>query len=125
MSIESIKRRRLLYLCVATPSLLVLGLLYAWSIFAVPLGAQFNWDRSALSQVYSVSMIAFCLGSLTGSQIARVFSVKSTIVCAAVLLAIGFATTATLASWGIGVLYLFYGVLAGFGCGIGYNTIVS
>jgi OFA family oxalate/formate antiporter-like MFS transporter len=99
--------------------------LYAWSIFAVPLGVQFGWDRSALSAVYSVSMIAFCLGSLAGSQITRAFSVKTTLMCTAVLLAVGFAATATFAAVGIWALYLFYGVCAGFGCGIGYNAIVS
>jgi len=115
----------MVYLCIATFVLLILGLIYAWSIFAVPLGVEFGWDRSLLSQIYAVSMICFCFGQLMGSQIIRMLSLKLTILTAGVLLALGFLATALLAHLGIWVLYVFYGLFASFGCGIGYNAIVS
>lgn len=121
----ALKRRRLIYLVVSACALLVLGLVYAWSIFAVPLGEAFNWDRSLLSYTFSISMTAFCFGALIGSFIVRKWSIRVSIFAAAVLQAGGFILTAVMAPQGIWALYLFYGVFAGLGCGFGYNTIIS
>lgn len=123
--IDAIKHTRIVYLCSATLALLVLGLIYAWSIFAVPLGEAFGWDRSSLSLVFTISMVCFCGGALIGSYLEALFSVNTAIVIAAFLLAGGFFLTALTASLGIWTLYIFYGVLAGLGCGVGYNTIIA
>lgn len=124
-SVTSLKRKRAVYLVIGTASLLVLGLVYAWSIFATPLGEAFGWDRSALSYTFSISMAAFCIGALIGSFIVKRTSIRVAILFAATLQASGFILTSLLASQGIWTLYLFYGVFAGLGCGIGYNTIIS
>lgn len=122
---EVAKRSRILYVIVGACSLLVLGLVYAWSIFAVPLGEAFGWDRSLLSYTFSISMVSFCVGALVGSFIVRKTSIRVSILTAAVLQVSGFILTALMAPQGIWALYLFYGVFAGLGCGIGYNTILS
>lgn len=123
--IPAIRRKRMAYLCVGTCSLLVLGLVYAWSIFAVPLQEAFGWDRSALSHTFSISMASFCVGALAGSFLIRRGSTKLALCAAAILQALGFLGTAALAGMGIGAVYACYGILAGFGCGIGYNAVVS
>lgn len=123
--IESAKRSRILYIFIGALSLLVLGLVYAWAIFAVPLGEAFDWDRSLLSYTFSISMVAFCVGALLGSFITQKISLRASILTAAVLQVSGFILTALMAPQGIWALYLFYGVFAGLGCGIGYNAILS
>ena len=125
LGIAKVVRTRTTYLVVSALSLLVLGLVYAWSIFAVPLSEAFGWDRSLLSYVFSISMTAFCVGALAGSLIEKKTSIAVAMIIAAVLQISGFVLTSLMAEQGIWTLYLFYGVFAGFGCGIGYNTIIA
>jgi OFA family oxalate/formate antiporter-like MFS transporter len=120
-----IKSRRILYLVFATVTLLVLGLIYAWSIFAAPIGKTFTDYGPMLPQVFQVSMFAFCLSALLGAQIIKRYSAKVSIILAAVLMAVGFVLTALLAGVSIWALFFFYGILAGSGCGIAYNAIIS
>lgn len=125
MNTESLKRKRLGYLACGAITLLMLGLVYGWSIFATPLGDAFGWDRSLLSYTFSISMTAFCTGALVGSFIVRRSSTRMALLVAALLQAAGFILTSFLAVQGIWVLYICYGICAGLGCGIGYNTIIS
>ncbi|MDR1087888.1 MAG: MFS transporter [Coriobacteriales bacterium] len=125
LTLAQIKGRRILYLVFATVTLLVLGLIYAWSIFAAPIGRTFEAYQPLLPQVFQVSMFAFCLSALVGAQIVKKFSAKAAIIVAAILMAVGFVLTALLAGVDIWMLFLFYGIIAGSGCGIAYNAIIS
>jgi OFA family oxalate/formate antiporter-like MFS transporter len=125
LPLATIKTRRILYLAFATATLLVLGLIYAWSIFASPIGGQYPAYGGLLPQVFQVSMFAFCVSALFGAQLIKRTSARLTIIVAAVLLGVGFVLTAYGASWGVWALFLFYGVFAASGCGIAYNAIIS
>jgi OFA family oxalate/formate antiporter-like MFS transporter len=123
---QQIRVRRILYLVFATATLLVLGLIYAWSIFAAPIGRSFPaYQPAQLTQVFQVSMFAFCVSALFGAQLIKKTSARLTIIVAAILLGGGFVLTAFGAGLGIWALFLFYGVLAASGCGIAYNAIIS
>jgi OFA family oxalate/formate antiporter-like MFS transporter len=125
LSLADIKAKRMVYLVFATVTLLVLGLIYAWSIFASPLGRDFPSYQGFLPQVFQVSMFAFCVSALFGAQLIKLTSSKLTIIVAAALLGAGFLLTAVGAGWGGWTLFLFYGILAGSGCGIAYNAIIA
>jgi OFA family oxalate/formate antiporter-like MFS transporter len=125
LSLSVVKTRRMLYLVFATITLLVLGLIYAWSIFAKPLGAQFNDYAPLLPTVFQVSMFAFCVSAIFGAELIRRTSFKLAIIVAAIFLGAGFLLTALGAAWGVWSLFLFYGILAASGCGIAYNAIIS
>lgn len=125
LTLGQIKSKRILYLVFATATLLILGLIYAWSIFAAPIGKTFTDYGPMLPQVFQVSMFAFCLSALGGAQIIRKFSYKAAIILAAILMAVGFVLTAQFAGLGFWALILFYGIFAGSGCGIAYNAIIS
>ncbi|MDR3137065.1 MAG: MFS transporter [Coriobacteriales bacterium] len=125
LSIGQIKSRRIVYLISATITLLILGLIYAWSIFAAPIGKHFTSYGPFLPQVFQVSMFAFCLSALGGAQLIKKTSAKLTIIVAAILMATGFILTAYGAGLDVWALFLFYGVFAGSGCGIAYNAIIS
>lgn len=125
LTLGQIKSRRVLYLVFATLTLLVLGLIYAWSIFAAPIGATYTDYGPLLPQVFQVSMFAFCLSALVGAQVVKRYSAKAAIILAAVLMAVGFVMTALFAGAGVWALFIFYGIFAGSGCGIAYNAIIS
>ena len=49
-------------------TMLCLGLVYGWSIFVVPLEAEFGWERSETSLTFSISMISMVIGIMLGGQ---------------------------------------------------------
>jgi OFA family oxalate/formate antiporter-like MFS transporter len=125
LTVSQIKGKRIFYLIFATITLLVLGLIYAWSIFAVPIGVSCEDYKPLLPVVFQVSMFAFCVSALFGAQLIKKTSAKLTIIVAAILMGVGFIATAFGAGIGVWTLFIFYGIIAGSGCGIAYNAIIS
>ena len=125
MPASLIKKRRNLYLFVSAVCLLVLGLIYAWSIFSGPLATHTGFTRGDLQITFTISMIFFCISMLGGAFINRALSIRGTLLVSAALLAVGFAGTAMFGEKHIGVIYICYGVLCASACGIGYNTVVA
>lgn len=125
MDIQALKRKRYIYLFASALSFLVLGLVYAWSLFATPLAEIYGWEMSAVKVTFTICMMAFCVGGLMGVRVLRRLGVRSAVLLAAALLVCGFAGTALLASHGIWALYICYGVLIGCGTGLGYNVVIA
>lgn len=125
MDIQALKCKRYIYLFASALSFLVLGLVYAWSLFATPLAEIYDWEMSAVKVTFTICMMAFCVGGLMGVRVLRRLGVRSAVLLAAALLVCGFAGTALLASHGIWALYICYGVLIGCGTGLGYNVVIA
>ena len=125
MSLADVKRRRTAYLLASAAGLLVLGLVYAWSIFATPIALEYGWDKGALQTTFNIAMICFCVAALLGSFICKVLPLKATFLLAAVMLALGFVGTAVLSPKSLVGIYVSYGVLCGAGCGMGYNLVIA
>lgn len=125
MDLNSINRRRYIYLFTSAASFLVLGLVYAWSLFATPLAEIYGWEMSAVKVTFTICMMAFCVGGLIGVRVLRRLGVRGAILLAAALLVCGFAGTALLASQGIWALYVCYGAFIGCGTGLGYNVTIA
>ena len=125
LSVSQIKRKRIVYLVLSTITLLFLGLIYAFSMFAQPMCATFGLEKGAVGLTFNIMMITFCVGAVIGSQIEKKLGVKGSILVGAVMFAIGFVGTGLLAYGNIVALYLFYGVISGLGVGIGYNCVIA
>jgi len=116
-------KKRYLVLVVGTLALLFLGLIYAWSNFSKPLETHFGWMRSQTSNVFTLSIVTFCLGGLTGGMLSRKLSAAWILRLSAVFIVAGFLLSSRVtALWQI---YLTYGVLGGFGVGLTYNAVLS
>lgn len=105
--------------------MMLLGLVYAWSIFSDHLAKIANVSSGRLSSVFGVLMIFFCLGCLVASFARKKIGVRGAILASSLFIFIGFFGTSLTAQTGILCIYLFYGVFVGLGCGFGYNSIVS
>ena len=125
MDVNALKRKRYIYLFASAASFLVLGLVYAWSLFATPLATIYGWELSAVKVTFTICMMSFCVGGLIGVQVLKRLGVRGAILLAATLLVCGFAGTALLAPNGIWALYICYGVLVGCGTGLGYNVTIA
>ncbi len=125
MTVQQIKSKRIVFLIFSTITLLFLGLIYAFSMFSGPMCETFGIERSAMSLTFNIMMIMFCIGAVIGSQIEKKAGVKVTIIIAAVMFAVGFIGTGYFGYGNVTAVYIFYGVIAGAGVGIGYNTIIA
>lgn len=116
-------KKRWIYLITGVILLLFLGLIYAWSVFRVPLAKEFGWTDAQLSVTFSVSMMMFCLGGLISGIINRKSRVRLTMILCAAFLAAGFLGASNIHT--LTGIYLTYGGLCGFGVGLGYNAVIS
>lgn len=125
MTVEDIKRVRIRYLALSTLTLLFLGLIYAFSMFAGPMCETFGLEKSEIGLTFNIAMIVTSLGTLVGSQFDMRLGLKFALVSTGVFSCIGFACTALFAHGNMMVVYVFYGALAGLAAGMGNNIIVA
>ena len=119
LALEQQKRKRWAYLALGVVLLLFLGLIYAWSVFRVPLEQEFGWAKGETSLTFSISMMMFCLGGLVSGIVTAKKGVRFTLIFSAIFLAAGFMLASRADS--LLFIYITYGGLAGFGSGLGYN----
>lgn len=105
--------------------MLFIGIVYAWSILKEPFTSEFEWTASALALNFTITMICFCLGQLLAGIMLKHFSLRTTILSAAVLACSGFMIASYVNQGTIVLLYLSYGILAGIGMGMMFNISVS
>ena len=112
-------------LTVAVIVLMFAGIIYAWSNISSPLAELFP-DASALTFTYTLTIWFFCIGGLVSGLISAKVGVRERMILSAALLLAGFFVTSCLReASSIALLYLAYGVLAGGGIGIVYNTVIA
>ena len=124
-SAASVPPYRWCYLALSSFGLLFVGIIYAWSIFKVPLQDAFDWDAPSLAVNYSLSVAFLCIGGLVGGLLDKKLSTRSLLLFAAFLSFVGFTVTSRLYGSSITLLYIAYGIVAGSGIGISYNTLLA
>ncbi|MBQ1372131.1 MAG: MFS transporter [Oscillospiraceae bacterium] len=117
-------RVRWLYLSLGGIALLFAGVIYAWSILKAPLAEEFNWTGAQLALNFTLTMCFFCLGGFVGGLLGKRIGCRLSLLLAAILAGLGFFLASRLKGQ-LSLLYLSYGVMAGLGIGIAYNTIIS
>ncbi len=102
---------------------LFLGILYAWSIFVVPLEQTFGWTRVETTWTYTIMMVCFGFGQLTGAFWGNKFGQVRAITIFGILLTIGFFLTSFTTSllW----LYICYGAVCGYTLGVALNNTLA
>ena len=93
-------------------------LLYAFSVFIKPLRAQFGWSASEVALAYAIVCLVFGLTTFPAGKLSDKFGPRIVVLVGGIILAIGFFLTSTITTKY--ELYLYYGVIAGFGGGTVY-----
>ena len=116
-------KNRYLMLFLAFIITFFLGVLYAWSVFVIPLEKAFGWVRPETSLTFTFLMAFFCLGMLVSGQFIKRFGPSRTVLLGGLLGGIGFFSASCTSSlvW----LYVSYGVVAGFGIGVANVVLTS
>lgn len=124
------KHNRIVMLIAGVIMLFFLGIIYAWSIFKVPIQATFpDFTAAQLSMNFTLTMIGFCIGGFLGGKIAAGKSPAAAVRISGILLFAGFFITSLIAGLpsqtALLVMYISYGLLSGIGTGIGYNACLG
>lgn len=117
--------KRYFYLIIATLSMMFAGINYGWSILKSPLAVEFAWTPPQLAINFTLTMSFFCLGNILAGYIARYAGTKVTLFSGIILAGASFIFFAKFATDDIRLLYLTYGIIAGSGIGMIYNSIIS
>lgn len=99
--------------------MMVFGSIHVFSIFLVPMEEQFNASRSAVSLIYSLSLVTLTISVFFGHRLYGLMRPTFFVVTTCLLAVIGLCITAF--SHHLFFAYLGFGVLFGLANGLGYG----
>lgn len=116
-------RNRIIYPVFGFTLNMILGVMYAWSIFVLPLENSFGWSRAQTSVTFTVIIICFSLGTIVGGTLLPRMKPTLTACLGGMLAGAGFFLSSFITS--LSGLYICYGVMGGLGIGIAYVVPLS
>lgn len=102
---------------------LFLGIIYAWSIFVVPLETALEVSRTQITVTYSIAMSFFCIGQFTGAWWGEKIGTVRAVTIGGIILSIGFFCVSFAQS--LWYLYIMYGVVCAYALGVANNNLLS
>ena len=100
---------------------IILGTVYAFSVFVRPLEDQFDWDRATTQWAFSFALVTFAIVMIPAGRLQDRFGPRRVASIGGILLGVSFLLGAVLVAetrpW---ALYLTYGILGGAGIGFAY-----
>ncbi|MDR1754576.1 MAG: MFS transporter [Eubacterium sp.] len=109
---------------------LFLGIIYVWSVFVTPVSEYFGWEANDVKLTASFMLCFFVIGILTGGKLQTKIGVKLTTLIGGLMVAAGMLATSFIPQGELSIapvflIYIFYGIIGGFGVGTAYNAILS
>ena len=103
---------------------LAFGAVYAWSVFLNPLVKAFGWSNSEVTLAFSIAILVLGFAAFLGGLWMSRVGPRIVGIAGGVCYGLGVALS-SLSAGHLWVLYLSYGVLGGFGLGLGYIVPVA
>ena len=101
------------------------GIIYMWSVFKGPVSEHLEWDSAKAGITSSIMLAAFVLGIVIGGRLQDKFSPSPVAFAGSIILGIGMILSGFVPQSVPWLIYIFYGVIGGFGVGCVYTTTVS
>lgn len=102
----------------------VLGAVYAWSVFRNPLAALYGWSAAEITLTFTISIFVLGFSAFPGGLWMNRRGPRVVAVTGGALYGLG-VTLASLTDGRLWWLYLTYGVIGGVGLGLGYIVPVA
>jgi len=118
-----LQKNQIIILTAGVITMLLMGLLYVWSLFVAPLEEAFGWNRAETTLTFTISLVCFSFGLMASGWFGKKKRLRMANFIGICMVATGFAVVSQTGS--LMMFYLFYGVLAGFGIGLSYNAWLS
>ena len=114
----------------ASALMMVMGVLYAWSIFRDPLSNMFGtWTAVNLSWIFTISMLSLLCGGIVSGRLTMRIKYGYIVLISTLLCFIGFFGASNLdandPAKSLIMMNVFYGIFCGFGIGMSYNAILG
>jgi MFS transporter, OFA family, oxalate/formate antiporter len=103
---------------------MALGAVYAWSVFRIPLTKAFGWTISQVTLAFTIAIFTLGFASFVGGVWMRRSGPRKVAIAAGILYG-GGVFLASFSAGHLYWLYFSYGILAGFGIGLGYIVPVA
>jgi OFA family oxalate/formate antiporter-like MFS transporter len=103
---------------------LALGAIYAWSVFRDPLMKNNGWSISEVTLTFSITILVLGFAAFLGGLWMSRVGPRTVGIAGGICYGLGVAL-ASLSAGRIWLLYISYGVLGGFGLGLGYIVPVA
>jgi OFA family oxalate/formate antiporter-like MFS transporter len=121
MSADSVTSKRWTVIAGALIVQIILGTVYAFSVFVRPLESEFGWDRATTQWAFSFALATFAIVMIPAGRLQDRLGPRRVATIGGILLGLSFLLGAVLVAenrpW---ALYLTYGVVGGAGIGFGY-----
>jgi len=126
MSNTNLASKRWFMLIMGTGLQICLGTVYAWSFFNKPLSGAFGWSESLVIWTFSVTICVVGVAAAIGGILLPKVGPRKLAMTGGALFALGYITASfALQAQSAPLLFLTYGVIGGFGLGLGYVTPVA
>lgn len=112
------KYNRWLILVAAVITNVCIGTLYAWSVFALPLGKTFGWAATSIALAFTINHALSPVAMIGGGYIQDRLGSRANILIGGLMFTVGLFITGFVSS--VEMLYITYSVLAGIGGGVVY-----
>jgi OFA family oxalate/formate antiporter-like MFS transporter len=111
---------------------LFMGIIYVWSVFKAPVSKYYGWAPPDVGLVVSFMLCFFVIGILAGGRAQVKIGTRLASLIGGLMVAAGMLATALIPAAADGaarapvfMIYLFYGIIGGFGVGAAYNAALS
>jgi len=124
---QQLERRSINRWIIATAGIVMqvaLGSVYAWSVFRIPLTRTYGWSISQVTLTFEVAILVLGFSSFAGGLWMKRIGPRSMAVIGGLCYGLG-VILAGQARGHLGLLYLSFGVLGGFGLGLCYIIPVA
>jgi len=104
---------------------LMLGIVYAWSVFVRPLMESFGWTKTTATLPFTIFLVVFALTMIPAGRAQDRIGPRKVAMLGGILLGLGFILASFIGRLGNPAwLFFTYGLIAGAGCGLGYACAI-
>ena len=105
---------------------LVLGTVYAWSVFKRPFMAEHGWSGEQVGLAFTIAILFIGIAAAFGGRFVDKAGARKVATLAAILFGLGTVLTGVASATGnLILLYVGYGLIGGIGNGLGYITPIA
>lgn len=105
--------------------MLCVGILYMWSVFQPHVVMFHGWSSSDVAMTSALMIACFVAGNIIGGLLQERIHPRVTALAGCIMFSLGMLLTSLLSSDNPYMIYITYSLISGFGCGLGYCTVLA
>lgn len=124
MGIRIMVKNRYLILAAGMIIQLCAGVIYMWSVYKGPVSEHLLWDSAQASITASIMLSAYVLGTIIGGLLQDKYTPMPVALSGSILLGLGMILSSFTVPSMPWLIYIFYGIIGGFGAGCVYMVAI-